>query len=125
MRVRRPHASLAEIRKLTNKPVRTLINSHWHLDHGMGNEVYADSFPGLQIIATVTTRNFMKRMPPAFFVDESGVPQQRTRIDAAIRSGKRSDGTPLTDSIRRELEPTWPNSQRHGTRYPPWRSPTA
>ena len=38
---------LAELRKLTNKPVRTLINSHWHMDHWMGNEVYADSFPGL------------------------------------------------------------------------------
>src|SRR4051812_17031658 len=28
---------IAEIRKITNKPVRTLINSHWHMDHWSGN----------------------------------------------------------------------------------------
>src|SRR5688572_30685210 len=27
---------LAEIRKMTDKPVRTLINSHWHMDHWSG-----------------------------------------------------------------------------------------
>ena len=38
---------LAEIRKLTDKPVRYLINSHWHWDHWGGNETYLAAFPGL------------------------------------------------------------------------------
>jgi glyoxylase-like metal-dependent hydrolase (beta-lactamase superfamily II) len=78
---------LAELRKLTNKPVRTLINSHWHMDHWMGNEVYADSFPGLQIVASAITRDFMKRMPAPYFYDQSGIARERARIDSARRAG--------------------------------------
>ena len=33
-------AILAEIRKLTDKPVRYLVNSHWHWDHWYGAETY-------------------------------------------------------------------------------------
>jgi glyoxylase-like metal-dependent hydrolase (beta-lactamase superfamily II) len=78
---------LAELRKLTHKPVRTLINSHWHMDHWMGNEVYADSFPGLQIVASAITRDFMKRMPAPYFYDQTGIARERARIDSARRAG--------------------------------------
>ena len=43
---------IAEIRKLTDKPVRTLINSHWHMDHWSGNDEYAEGIPGLRSSAT-------------------------------------------------------------------------
>jgi glyoxylase-like metal-dependent hydrolase (beta-lactamase superfamily II) len=32
---------LADIRTLTDKPIRTLINTHFHFDHSHGNEVFA------------------------------------------------------------------------------------
>jgi len=32
--------AIAEIRALTAKPVRTLINSHWHQDHRSGNDEF-------------------------------------------------------------------------------------
>ena len=32
---------LTEIRKLTPKPVRNVMKSHWHPDHGGGNQMYA------------------------------------------------------------------------------------
>lgn len=41
---------LGEIRKLTDKPVRYLVNSHWHWDHWGGNQVYQSAFPGLNVI---------------------------------------------------------------------------
>lgn len=95
---------IAEIRKLTDKPVRTLINSHWHMDHWTGNGEYAKAFPGLRIIATAETREYMSRMGPRFFADEVGLERSRTALDTAIRTGKRSDGTPLTAEARRRLE---------------------
>src|SRR5689334_23863712 len=50
---------LSEIRKITNKPIRYVVNSHWHPDHWSGNEVYAREFPNLEIIATEETRDYM------------------------------------------------------------------
>ncbi len=95
---------IAEIRKITNKPVRFLINSHWHMDHWMGNAAYADAYPGLQIIATAETRDYMSRLPVSFFVNSAGVTRARAALDTAIGTGKIADGSPLTAERRRQLE---------------------
>ena len=52
---------LNEIRRLTDKPVTRIINSHWHPDHWSGNEIYARAFPGVEVIATNATRDYMAR----------------------------------------------------------------
>src|SRR5918994_4039676 len=74
---------IAEIRKITPKPVRTLINSHWHQDHWSGNDEYVKAFPGLQIIATTETRDYMKRMGSKFFADglNASVVRLRATLD--------------------------------------------
>ncbi len=55
---------LTEIRKLTDKPVRYLVNSHWHWDHWSGNQVYLAANPGLQIITHEKTRELMLNVEP-------------------------------------------------------------
>lgn len=50
---------LAALRKLTSKPVRYVINTHWHDDHIMGNQVYRDAFPGAEFIAHAATRDYL------------------------------------------------------------------
>jgi glyoxylase-like metal-dependent hydrolase (beta-lactamase superfamily II) len=55
---------LAEIRKLTDKPVRYLVNSHWHWDHWGGNQTYLAAFPLLQIITHEKTRELMLTVEP-------------------------------------------------------------
>lgn len=100
-------AVIAEIRKLTTKPVRVLINSHWHQDHWSGNDEYAKAFPGLRIIASAETRAYMSRMGPRFFVDELGefgLEGMRAELAKAIERGKLGDGTPLTAEIRARKE---------------------
>jgi len=101
-------AVIAEIRKLTPKPVRLLINSHWHQDHWSGNGEYAKAFPGLRIVASAQTRAFMAHMGPNFFADEtsSGVKQQRDALAEAVKTGKLPDGAALTaeERSRREQE---------------------
>ena len=97
---------IEEIRKLTDKPVRTLINSHWHQDHWSGNNEFARAFPGIQIIATTETRDYMKRMPGGFFAGSlvRAVAATRAALDSAVRTGKEADGTPLTAAERQTQE---------------------
>ena len=99
-------AVIAEIRKLTSKPVRVLINSHWHQDHWSGNDAYSKAFPGLRIVSTAETRDYMSRMGRAFFVDEIdsfGLTKMREDLAAAIKSGKLA-GSPLTPAVRASKE---------------------
>ena len=77
--------AIAEIRALTAKPVRTLINSHWHQDHWSGNDEFRKAFPGVQIIATAETRGYMTRMGSAFLIDG-------TRVGAAALARGAGDG---------------------------------
>ena len=97
---------IGEIRKLTNKPVRTLINSHWHMDHWSGNDEYVKAFPGIQIIATTQSRDYMKRMGAPFFANEinPAVARERAALDSMIRTGKQGDGSKFTAEARRKRE---------------------
>ena len=46
---------LAELRKITAKPVRYVVNTHWHEDHIIGNRVYREAFPGVKFIGHRST----------------------------------------------------------------------
>jgi len=50
---------LAALRKLTNKPVKYVINTHWHDDHIIGDPVYREAFPSVEFIAHANTRPYL------------------------------------------------------------------
>lgn len=49
-------AILVGLRKVTDKPVSTVINTHWHGDHIFGNQVFRNAFPSARFIAHTETR---------------------------------------------------------------------
>ncbi len=75
-------AVLAQLRKLTTVPVRYLVLSHWHWDHWYGAEVYARTFPKLEIIAHERTRALMAG--PAVAFNQPGVDEQLPAHIAAV-----------------------------------------
>ena len=55
---------IARIGEISNKPVRYVINTHWHADHVGGNAVFAKQ--GAAIIAHDNTRKrLMSEQPPS------------------------------------------------------------
>ena len=84
---------IADIRKWTSKPVRYLLNTHWHGDHNFGNQAYAEAFPSLAIIAHAETRKDMDLFVP-FFLKANR--EDAAKQIAAYTAGKGEDGKPLT-----------------------------
>jgi cyclase len=46
---------LAALREITDKPVKYVINTHWHEDHIIGNRVYRDAFPEVKFVGHRST----------------------------------------------------------------------
>lgn len=50
-------ALIEQIKKITDKPVRYVVNTHFHWDHYQGNQAYPSSWPaGVEIISSTATR---------------------------------------------------------------------
>lgn len=51
------NSAIEEIKKLTSKPVKYLVNTHWHGDHWHGNGTFVKAFPDIKIISTQRGQN--------------------------------------------------------------------
>jgi glyoxylase-like metal-dependent hydrolase (beta-lactamase superfamily II) len=59
-------AILSEVRKLTDKPVLYVINSHWHWDHWGGNQVFKTAYPHAQFLSQENNRDLMMNVAIAW-----------------------------------------------------------
>ena len=50
-------ALIKQIKAITDKPVRYVVDTHFHYDHFQGNGAYREAFPGVQVIASEPTRH--------------------------------------------------------------------
>ena len=95
-----------DIKRLTAKPVRYVVISHWHDDHFAGNAEFAKAFPGVQIIAHEFTAKMIESRKDSF----RGEACRKDIVDSSkplrdlLATGKRADGTPISDSTRHRLE---------------------
>jgi glyoxylase-like metal-dependent hydrolase (beta-lactamase superfamily II) len=86
----------AALKKLTSKPVRYVVNTHWHDDHHNGNQVYRELWPSVEFIAHSATREDMYE--GTYNVRDQDVANFRTgaeRYRRCATTGKDDDGKPL------------------------------
>ena len=79
-------AFLADIRLLTDKPVRYVVNTHWHYDHTDGNSIFG---PEVQIIAHAYVREAIEKFDILH--------------NEPFRSSTRNAGPALIDRYKRQI----------------------
>jgi cyclase len=95
--------TIAEIKKVTDKPVRYVINTHWHRDHVQGNQAYLAAFgPGVTIIQQDFAREDQIKNQPNEIVTRA--PEEIARLQKLLSSGKDDQGVPLSAEARGPLQ---------------------
>ncbi len=98
---------ISEIRKITNKPVRYVVNTHWHNDHVQGNQTYLSAFgAGVEYLAQRLTRDDMaaKAIPSVQDALIKGVPANIARLEKLLAEGQDAQGNALAEEARQRLE---------------------
>ena len=91
-----------ELHGLTTKPVRYVVNTHFHWDHWHGNEVYPAAYPNAEIITNQITREAMatkglKRIQDHVRQGPGEIAQLKADLASAGGGERRAQ---LTDDLR-------------------------
>jgi len=92
---------LAALRKLTTKPVKYVINTHWHDDHIRGNQVYREAFPAVEFVGHQTLRDYL---PTQGAINRkqflAGAPQFLEVLKSSLAKNKSLSGADLSAEER-------------------------
>ena len=114
-------ALIAEIRKLTPKPVKWIVNTHFHWDHYWGNQAFVEAFSNVEIISSERTRLDVERMGlgnallarwsieiPATIADWKRQLEQTTELDRRQRLTERIQGWEVALPELKAMRPAMP-----------------
>ena len=92
---------LAALRRITDRPVTHVINTHWHEDHILGNRVYREAFPDVQFVAHATTAEDLRTVAAN---NRRGSLQSggefAAQLRELVRAGRNLAGQEMTDEER-------------------------
>ena len=87
---------VADIRAKTDRPVRWIVHTHWHLDHIVGDGEFRKAFPQATFVATdFTGRKMVEKQIPYVRDIEKTDRGYIEYLDGMIRKGKRDDGSAI------------------------------
>ena len=96
---------VAALKRLTDKPVRYVVNTHYHDDHIRGNQVWREAYPGVEFIAHAFAREYLPGQGAinrkAFLTAAPGFLED---LRGALKSGTGLTGAPLTAEERDSLQ---------------------
>jgi glyoxylase-like metal-dependent hydrolase (beta-lactamase superfamily II) len=86
---------LGEIKKVTSKDVRYVVNTHWHNDHTQGNQAYINAWPrGVEFLSHTNAReDIVAKAIPNIKESLEALPKQIADLEkqAAAASGADAD----------------------------------
>jgi glyoxylase-like metal-dependent hydrolase (beta-lactamase superfamily II) len=95
-----------QVAALTDKPITHIAISHWHGDHSMGLYKVLEKFPDAEVIAHEFTARYIAspNMDSVAPRDLQAEAEYRAKVEKALATGIRSDGTPVTPTFRAFFE---------------------
>ncbi len=94
----------AKVQEVTQKPVRLLINTHWHGDHLLANHIFREKFPGLLVLAHQNAKDPMRKYYEKWDEEVRSFPQVIEQMRAQLKSGLRKSGAPLDEEQKLGLK---------------------
>ncbi len=96
---------IRELKKLTSKPVRYVVNTHFHDDHVNGNFVYKEEWKQVEFISQRNTRaDIIDKVHNVRDKDIKGIEESRDMYEQWLKTGKDNNGKELDEARKKRVE---------------------